>query len=658
MGCGASAANKDPGNIGVVPGDSQVGRRDSGIENKMEAVLKMKRKSRNQNIKRAKMEEEEVWTPPPVIEKDDKIYEMLLNTLTSHWLFNGITDLSTHKGIVDVMAKRVVKKGENVIKQGDEGTEFFIMSSGICSVSVNGNVLPHQMKQGSAFGDLALFYEAPRSATIRALADCVLWVLDQRTFRHFLRRQSNAFVQENLKFLKQSEDFKTVDESQLHSLAHAMGPMTFKDGDYIIKQGERGSIFYILTKGSCKVIENDKVKSHTMDVGDHFGELALANNDLRTASIVAIGDVECAGIDKQTFNEVLGTYEQFKTLKKGDVIIDPKFRKQAAPHMELSDLKELQVLGVGGFGLVTLVQHTKSQEVYALKKMQKQAIVEADMQQMIVNEKNFLVEMNNPFVLGARGTSSDSDCVYIVLEFLQGGDLFGLLEVQDTFDDKSSRFYGACTVEALAYVHSRNVVFRDLKLENLVLDHRGYCKLVDFGLAKLITGRTYTVCGSPRYCAPEMVTGKGHEYGVDWWALGIILYESLFAESPFASDCDDHLETFRNITKSKLTFPRDTLGASKEVLDIITKLCVKKSLNRLGCLAGKAQDVKNHDWFQMDGFSWAALEDQTMQPPWTPNCKSPTDGSNFGEVEIYEEHQHVMKYRKAKDPEAGWDENF
>ena len=210
--------------------------------------------------------------------------------------------------------------------------------------------------------------------------------------------------------------------------------------------------------------------------------------------------------------------------------------------MELSDLKELQVLGVGGFGLVTMVQHNQSKEVYALKKMQKQAIVDADMQEMIVNEKNFLVEMNNPFVLGARGTAVDRDCVYIVLEFLQGGDLFGLLENKEGFDETHSRFYAGCTTEALAYVHSKNIVFRDLKLENLVLDSTGYCKLVDFGLAKRISGRTYTVCGSPRYCSPEMVIGKGHSYGVDWWALGIILYEVLFMESPFASDYDDHLE--------------------------------------------------------------------------------------------------------------------
>jgi serine/threonine protein kinase len=154
------------------------------------------------------------------------------------------------------------------------------------------------------------------------------------------------------------------------------------------------------------------------------------------------------------------------------------------PKFSLNDLKMYRVLGVGGFGLVSLCQNKTTKDVYALKKMQKERIVEAQMQDMIVNEKKFLCEMNNPFVLGLVGTSQDIDSVYLILEFLQGGDLFGLLEKLDTLSVNESKFYMGCTVEALCYVHGKNLAFRDLKLENLVLDNKGYCKLVDFGLAK------------------------------------------------------------------------------------------------------------------------------------------------------------------------------
>ena len=658
MGCGASV--KGEPNMGIVPGGAKKNRRDSNTEDQMKKAIELRKKkrARRKNIRAAVMESDDTFILPPTVEHTPPTEKLLLDTLAKHWLFSGIEEKSVLRGIVNVMTEKKVTTGTNVIVQKEEGTEFYVLSEGLCSVTVDDKLLDHQLGPGKAFGDLALFYDSPRTATVTALESCILWVLDQKTFRHFLMRRSNAFIRDNVTFLKTVEEFADVDEEQIANLANAMNPMTFSDGEYIIKQGDFGNIFYILKNGKCKVVENDTEKDHMMEKGDYFGERALVENDVRSASIIAVGDVECAGIDKQTFNEILGDYEQFKKLKKGSVNIDPTRQSNAAPHMELSDLKELQVLGVGGFGLVTMVQHKQSKEVYALKKMQKQAIVDADMQQMIVNEKNFLVEMNNPFVLGARGTSVDRDCVYIVLEFLQGGDLFGLLENNGQFDETYSRFYAACTAEALAYVHSKKIVFRDLKLENLVLDAGGYCKLVDFGLAKRISGRTYTVCGSPRYCSPEMVVGKGHYYGVDWWALGIILYEVLFAESPFASDYDDHLETFRNITKNPLAFPSDIGDTSSDALDLIQRLCKKKVTERIGCLNGKVQDVRDHAWFTKNKFEWNNLQDLSMTPPWTPSIKSNTDGSNFGEVDIYEEHLSVQKYRPGSDTEAGWDSNF
>eukprot|EP00942_MAST-04A_sp_MAST-4A-sp1_P012094 g12094.t1 len=646
MGCSSSKNDVKktsivPGGGGSKNGDNLERRNSSGVESLMETTMKLKKIKKEKNVRAKELVDEEEYVPPEKVNKPSRVEKLLLDTMKEHWLFNDM-DMEQLQGLVDVMSQKLVNKGENVIKQGDDGKEFYIISRGTCSVTVDDKLLQHKMTKGSAFGDLALFYEAPRSATITATENCQLWSLDQITFRHRLKKRTKDYVDSNIKFLNTIKEFENVGEKQIIKLANAMNSVTFKKDDYIVKQGDAGNVFYILKSGTCKIVENDVEKDHTMEAGDYFGETALVTNDVRTASVIASSDkVECAGIDRETFEELLGTYNQFKTLKKGEVIKGTL--NKTVPHMELKELKEL----------------AKSKEVYALKKMQKQAIVDAEMQLMIVNEKNFLVEMSSPFVLAAKGTASDTNNVYIVLEFLQGGDLFGLLEQKGIFNDKYARFYIACTVMALSYVHSRDIAFRDLKLENLVLDGKGYCKLVDFGLAKRVPNRTFTVCGSPRYCAPEMVTNKGHNYAVDYWALGIILYECLFAESPFASEYDDHLETFRNIARKKLIIP-DEDDVSDDAKDIIKELCQKKPLERLGCKAEGPAEVKNHPWYSAAGvgFDWDKLENQTMVPPWKPKVKNVEDASNFGEVEIYEEHLTELKYKKKNDPKSGWDDHF
>eukprot|EP00944_MAST-04C_sp_MAST-4C-sp1_P001001 g1001.t1 len=646
MGCSSS---KDASMNAVVPSYE---RNNSGAENKMEAAMKMKKIKKERNVRAKELEDEKSYVPPEKTKKPSEVSQLLFQTLHDHWLFSDLEE-GQIQGLVDVMSKSLFKKGDNIIKQGDDGKEFYIVSSGNCSVTVDGKLLGHKVTKGTAFGDLALFYEAPRSATITATERCEVYSLDQSTFRHHLKKRTKDYVESNMKFLNSVPAFEGVGEKQLIRLANAMNSATFKKGAYIVKQGDVGNIFYILKSGECKVVENDVEKPHKMVPGDHFGETALVTNDVRTASIIASTDkVECAGIDRETFEELLGSYDQFKTLKRGEVIK----AKSKVPRMNLEDLKQLAILGVGGFGLVTLVKDKKSSQVYALKKMQKQAIVDADMQLMIVNEKNFLVEMKNPFVLSARGTTSDPDNVYIVLEFLQGGDLFSLLELKGIFNDKYARFYVACTVLALQYVHSLDIAFRDLKLENLVLDDKGYCKLVDFGLAKRVPNRTFTVCGSPRYCAPEMVTNKGHNYAVDYWALGIILYECLFAESPFASEEDDHLQTFRNIARQRLEIP-DEDDVSDAAKNLIEGLCKKNPKERTGCKAQGAEEIKRHKWYT-PGFDWGKLEKMQMKAPWKPKLKGVEDASNFGDVEVYEEHLNQLKYNKSGDPKKGWDENF
>ena len=243
-----------------------------------------------------------------------------------------------------------------------------------------------------------------------------------------------------------------------------------------------------------------------------------------------------------------------------------------------------------------------------------------------------------------------------MLEFLQGGDLFGLLERLGTLSVSEAQFYMGCTVEGLAYVHSRSIAFRDLKLENLVLDKTGYAKVVDFGLAKRVMNRTYTVCGSPRYCAPEIVTGRGHCHFVDYWALGVTMYECMFATSPFAAGDDDNLATFRKIANGKVMFPRGGGKKLQPAKDFIKSLLEKKPQNRLGCREGGPKEIRNHEFYKK--FDGAGLQALPMRPPYTPKVSNALDTGEFGEVDIYEEHLIELDYDEDADDMVGWTDEF
>merc|ERR1712183_745611 len=188
-----------------------------------------------------------------------------------------------------------------------------------------------------------------------------------------------------------------------------------------------------------------------------------------------------------------------------------------------------------------------------------------------------MLKMNNEFLVNLRGTFKDALRVYFLLDVCLGGELFTILRNRRYFDEATSRFYAACVVEAFAYMHSLSIVYRDLKPENLVLDSRGFLKIADFGFAKEISGKTHTLCGTPDYLAPEIVTGKGHGFGVDWWTLGILIYEMLASFPPFYDK--DQLSTYRKIINGKVRFPK---YISPEAKDLICRLLTLRQTKRLG----------------------------------------------------------------------------
>lgn len=195
------------------------------------------------------------------------------------------------------------------------------------------------------------------------------------------------------------------------------------------------------------------------------------------------------------------------------------------------------------------------------------------------------------------------------------------------------------------YLHNRNIIYRDLKPENILIDRQGYLKLTDFGFAKVCENVTYTLCGTPEYLAPEVLLSKGHGKPVDWWCLGILIYEMLVGIDPFNDD--DPMAIYQRILKGKIKFPRDF---DKDAKSIVKHLLVADTAKRYGCLKGGANDIKEHRWF--GGLDWAALEQRKLKAKYIPEVEDIEDTSNFSEYPDSPKEPDAVPANK--DPFINW----
>jgi len=282
------------------------------------------------------------------------------------------------------------------------------------------------------------------------------------------------------------------------------------------------------------------------------------------------------------------------------------------------------VLGVGTFGKVIIVRHSQTGETYAMKRLNKSWIVENCLEQHVVDERNVMTLTDHPFILKLHNSYHDERYVYLLLELCLGGELFMYLRKYNKFNEQQARFYAASIVLAFEHLHTKSIVYRDLKPENLMLDDVGFLKVVDFGLAKVVKGRTWTICGTPEYLAPEVVLSKGHNKGVDYWALGILIFELTAGYCPFVGE--DNMQIYRLIVENKIEFPAHTTPLLRDIVRDFTKT---SQLARLGLRRPGTKLIREHSWFT--GFDWASLENLTMAPPIPTKVRSKTDISNFEE---------------------------
>ncbi|XP_053523761.1 serine/threonine-protein kinase N3 isoform X4 [Artibeus jamaicensis] len=310
--------------------------------------------------------------------------------------------------------------------------------------------------------------------------------------------------------------------------------------------------------------------------------------------------------------------------------MEPRTRLRPSPPASaarkpprLQDFRCLAVLGRGHFGKVLLVQFKGTGQYYAVKALKKQEVLSRDEMESLYCEKRILEAVGrtgHPFLLSLLACFQTASHACFVTEFAPGGDLMMQIH-EDVFPEPQARFYLACVVLGLQFLHEKKIIYRDLKLDNLLLDAQGFLKIADFGLCKEGIGfgdRTSTFCGTPEFLAPEVLTQEAYTRAVDWWGLGVLLYEMLVGECPFPGDTEE--EVFDCIVNADAPYPR---FLSSQGLELIQKLLQKCPEKRLGAGVQDAEEVKTQPFFRTT--DWQALLARAVQPPFAPTLCGPTD---------------------------------
>ena len=277
-------------------------------------------------------------------------------------------------------------------------------------------------------------------------------------------------------------------------------------------------------------------------------------------------------------------------------------QKNSAEKMQLSDFQVLKKLGEGQFGTVYLVTDSTKSKFYALKCISKYETVKCKLEKHLLNEKNVLEQINSPFAVDYIRSFKDSHYIYFLMEFINGLELFDAIRIIGILNVEQCRFYTSILLHVLESMHSTNIIYRDLKPENVMVGEDGYLKLIDMGTCKQINQKsivqkTFTIIGTPNYMAPEILAGKGYTYSVDLWSLGVILYEFMAGYVPFGEDAEDPYEIYEEILKNSLKFPKHM--NDKNTNSFIAQVLNKTAEARLG---GSFSALKNHPFFQ--GIDW------------------------------------------------------
>ncbi|OMJ79189.1 hypothetical protein SteCoe_20841 [Stentor coeruleus] len=397
--------------------------------------------------------------------------------------------------------------------------------------------------------------------------------------------------------------FKNLSQAQAKILLQILKTKNYADGEEIYSPGDPGDSLYIIKSGEVHLIKNGQI-TRKIAKNSYFGEKALflSNNHILTAK--AHGQTSCWILQ-------LSDYQN----------LDLKLQKKLFKRFQLKDTSVsrydffyIEEVIREQFSHVFLVVHKRRQTLYTIKCVSNEVMKLYQLEDEIEREKEISLEIDHAFIKKLITTYKDIKRVYFLSEFLSNISLSDVMKELNDMPLPSIKFYIACTVLFLEYMHKRDIVYRRLNPKNISIDEEGYPKFINLSSAKKIKGRTYTMIETlPHYLAPEIILGKGYGLSVDYWSLGVMIYELLYKTMPFGDNETDIYRLYKIILQGNLRFPQisDNKG---EVKDLIIQLLNKNPAVRLG---GSFKDIKNHPWFIE--INWKQLLNKDIIAPYLPD---------------------------------------
>ncbi|GMI14222.1 hypothetical protein TrVE_jg1126 [Triparma verrucosa] len=604
------------------------------------------------------------------VEKTEEETARLASLTKANFLFQHLMSDQLTK-LYSVFEKIEVKRGDVVIKQGDQGDKFYVVDSGNFEVTVRGedgiiHVVMTYDEGGSSFGELSLMYGKPRAATVTATSDGIVWALARQAFKAMLMRKvSHTNL---IKILKKVDILKQLPIPQLQRLCDVLGEQTFSDGQNIVNQGEKGDHFYIVSSGECMCTTIDpKTKAEKelqrLKTNDYFGERSLIMSEPRALNVVAVGKTSVFSLHRSAFIEVVGdlheliAHDQEKKMAMRQVQSTTTYRiaKHTIQGVNYAELDFQSWACRYDYGFLGVYVHKRAGslafQMYTVKVTSKKKAIDQNIDDQIVQDKDLLALLSRPstFVPVILASFTDAKCVYSVYKGEVVCQLSEILSTVENFDETASIFYASCVIMALDFLHEEGVMHRRVTPECIWITSKGYAQLGDLGCAKEMSGQQqFTMCGDPSYLAPEQVKSRGHNHTVDFWSLGVLIFEMLTGELPFGDADTPETELYKNISLHAFGDPVFKSAANSSTLspssiELVGLLLHNESNVRLGAGPKGCDSIKSHAFFT--GINWKDLTTGRVPSPHADICGTKTS-VNTGrelEVEFVEEAEEVRE---------------